>query len=47
MPEWECQECGNRVEAPTEPEQCPCGSEDIAEVESRGFLGSVLDRIGL
>ncbi len=47
MPKWECNECGNTVEAPREPEHCPCGSQDISQVEEPGFLGALRERIGL
>ncbi|MFB6147831.1 MAG: hypothetical protein ABEJ66_03015 [Candidatus Nanohaloarchaea archaeon] len=47
MPRWECQDCGNTVEAPSEPEQCPCGSENIEQVEQTGFIDSVRDTLGL
>ncbi|MFB6166792.1 MAG: hypothetical protein ABEJ62_00840 [Candidatus Nanohaloarchaea archaeon] len=47
MTEWECQDCGNTVEAPTEPEQCPCGSENIEEVDPPGFLETVKSVFGL
>ncbi|MFB6292590.1 MAG: hypothetical protein ABEI58_04330 [Candidatus Nanohaloarchaea archaeon] len=46
MPEWECNQCGNTVEAPQEPEQCPCGSQDISRVEEPGFLGTLREKIG-
>ncbi|MFB6166941.1 MAG: hypothetical protein ABEJ07_02740 [Candidatus Nanohaloarchaea archaeon] len=47
MTRWECQDCGNTVEAPQQPEQCPCGSENIEEVEEQGLLQSVRERLGM
>lgn len=43
MPEWKCERCGKTVEAPVEPEQCPCGSEDITEIEDETILDRVLE----
>lgn len=47
MPKWKCEACGNTVEAPREPEQCPCGSEDVAEVEKPGLLETVKSLVGI
>lgn len=41
MKTWRCGECGKEVEAFQEPEECPCGSEDIEEVEDQGLPAEI------
>jgi len=47
MTRYRCQECGETVEAPRKPDHCPCGSEDIEELEDEEFMDRIKDSIGL
>jgi len=42
MPNWECENCGKQLESDIEPNQCPCGSEDIEAKEQLSMLEEMM-----
>lgn len=42
MPNWECEDCGRQLESEIEPEQCPCGNENVKANEQLSLLEQMM-----
>ena len=42
MNKWECTSCGNQLESELEPQQCPCGNEDIEAQQQLSMLEQMM-----
>ncbi|MBC5792645.1 MAG: hypothetical protein H8Z69_01260 [Nanohaloarchaea archaeon] len=39
---WECDDCGRQLESELEPQNCPCGSEEIRAQEQLSMLEQMM-----
>lgn len=42
MKEWECNNCGRQLNSELEPQQCPCGEEDLEAKEQLSMLEQMM-----
>lgn len=42
MKKWECNDCGRQLDSELEPQQCPCGNENLDSQEQLSMLEQMM-----
>ncbi|PSG99001.1 MAG: hypothetical protein BRC29_02630 [Nanohaloarchaea archaeon SW_7_43_1] len=42
MKNWECKDCGRQLQSELEPENCPCGNQNLGSQEQLSMLEQMM-----